>query len=175
MGVFEHAMLPPSLHWNAMRVFQIGIISKKPQSFLSVQPYSNPPIKESLGMDWKLVILEQKASTDYSSSTITTTWHLGVRVGGDALASRRPGGLARPGRALGAPPACALAWLPGPSVGRPLWAFRVPARDGPGLVTRIVKCSPDKQMLFISSSHEKQTAIKTRASRNREFYINESQ
>ena len=150
-----------------MRLFQIGIISKKPQSFLSVQPYSNPPIKESLGMDWKLVILEQKASTDYSSSTITTTR--------DALASRRPGGLARPGRALGAPPACALAWLPGPSVGRPLWAFRVPARDGPGLVTRIVKCSPDKQMLFISSSHEKQTAIKTRASRNREFYINESQ
>ena len=36
--------------------------------------------------------------------------HVGARVGGDALASRW--GLARPGRALVAPPACALAWLP---------------------------------------------------------------
>ena len=36
--------------------------------------------------------------------------HVGARVDGEALASRR--GLARPGRALGTPPACALAWLP---------------------------------------------------------------
>ena len=64
-------MLPPSL--RAMRLFQIGIISKNPQSFLSVQPYSNPPIKVSLGLDWKLVILERKASTDYSSAAITET------------------------------------------------------------------------------------------------------
>ena len=41
--------------------------------------------------------------------------------------------------------------------------------------TRIVECSPDKPMLLISSSHEKQTAIKPRASRDREFYVNESQ
>ena len=54
-----------------MLLFRIGIISKKPGSFLSVQPYSNPTIKESLGLDWKLVILEQKASTDYFSATIT--------------------------------------------------------------------------------------------------------
>ena len=37
-------------------------------------------------------------------------------------------------------------------------------------------CSPDKPMMLISSSHEKQTAIKPRASRETEsFYINESQ
>ena len=65
----EYAMLPPSL--DAMRLFQIGIISKKPRSILSVQPHSNPTMKESLGLDWKVVILEQKASTDYSSATIT--------------------------------------------------------------------------------------------------------
>ena len=35
--------------------------------------------------------------------------------------------------------------------------------------TRIVRCSPNKPMLLISSSHEKQTAIKQRASRDREF------
>ena len=55
--------------------------------------------------------------------------HVGARVGGDALASRP--GLARPGRALGAPltAACALAWLPfsrTPIMG-------LPAREGPGL------------------------------------------
>ena len=38
-------------------------------------------------------------------------------------------------------------------------------RAGP----RIVGCSPDKSMLLISSSQEKQTAIKPRASRDREF------
>ena len=65
-----------------MRVFQIGIISKKPQSFLSVQPYSNPPIKESLGLDWKLVILEQKASTTIPSSATITK--------GDGKAASRP-------------------------------------------------------------------------------------
>ena len=56
-----------------MLLFQIGIISKKPQSFLSVQPYSIPTIKESLGLDWKVVILEQnlKASTDLPSAIIT--------------------------------------------------------------------------------------------------------
>ena len=41
--------------------------------------------------------------------------------------------------------------------------------------TRSVGCSPDKPMLLISSSHEKQTAIKPKASRDREFYVNESQ
>ena len=53
--------------------------------------------------------------------------HVGARVGRVALASRR--GLERPGRALGAPPACALAWLPfsrTPVMG-------LPARGGPGL------------------------------------------
>ena len=49
---------------------------------------------------------------------------------------------------------------------------------GPGQETRTVRCSPDKPMLhhvlLISSSHEKQTAIKPRAERDREFfYINE--
>ena len=39
--------------------------------------------------------------------------------------------------------------------------------------TRSVGCSPDKPMLLISSSHEKQTAIKQRASRDREFLSNE--
>ena len=34
--------------------------------------------------------------------------------------------------------------------------------------TRSVGCSPDKPMLLIISSHEKQTAIKPRASRERE-------
>ena len=47
------------------------------------------------------------------------------------------------------------------------------AQGGPGLGS--VRCSPDKPMLLISSSHEKQTAIKPRASRDREFYVNESQ
>ena len=41
-----------------------------------------------------------------------------------------------------------------------------PARGGPGLGS--VRCSPDKPMLLISSSHEKRTAIKPRASRDRE-------
>ena len=52
------------------------------------------------------------------------------------------------------------------SAPRPLWAFRL-GRAG----TRIVGCSPDKPMLLISSSHEKQTAIKPIASRDREFFI----
>ena len=47
----------------------------------------------------------------------------------------------------------------------------LPARDGPRAGTRIVGCSPDKPMLLISSSHEKQTAIKLRASRDREFLV----
>ena len=64
----------------------------------------------------------------------------------------------RLGRALGAPPAGALAWLP---------FSRTPVMGLPG--TQIVGCSPDKPMLLISSSHEKQTAIKPRASRDREF------
>ena len=53
--------------------------------------------------------------------------HFGARVGGDSLASRR--GLARPGRALGAPPSCALAW---PSFSRTP-VMGLPARGGPGL------------------------------------------
>ena len=40
--------------------------------------------------------------------------------------------------------------------------------------TRSVGRSPDKPMLWISSSHEKQTAIKPRASRDGEFHVNES-
>ena len=70
--------------------------------------------------------------------------HVGARVGGDALASQR--GLARPGRALGAPPACAfkLAWLL--FSGTPVMGL--PARGGPGLG---------------SSSHEKRTAVRPRA------------
>ena len=80
--------------------------------------------------------------------------HVGARVGGDALASRR--GLARPGRALGAPPACALAWLPfsrTPVMDLPAWG-------GPGLGG--VECSPDKPMVLtrIRSSQEKRTAVK---------------
>ena len=35
--------------------------------------------------------------------------------------------------------------------------------------TRIVRCSPDKPMQWITLPHEKQTAIKPRASRDREF------
>ena len=88
--------------------------------------------------------------------------HVGARAGRDALASRR--GLARPGRALGAPPACAFAWLPfsrTPVTG-------LPARDGPGLGS--VGCSPDKPVLLISSSHEKQMATRPRACRDREFF-----
>ena len=52
----------------------------------------------------------------------------------------------------------------------------MPKRYGPSgsgrAVPRIVGCSPDKPMLLISSSHEKQAAIKPRASREsreREF------
>ena len=41
--------------------------------------------------------------------------------------------------------------------------------------TRIVGCSSDKPMLLISSEHEKQTAVKPRASRDREFLSNEQQ
>ena len=37
------------------------------------------------------------------------------------------------------------------------------------------RCSPDKPMLLISSSHEKQTAIRPKASRDREFYVNKSE
>ena len=43
-------------------------------------------------------------------------------------------------------------------------------RPGPGLAAS-VGCSQDKPMLLISSSHEKRTAVKLRASRNREFYV----
>ena len=49
----------------------------------------------------------------------------------------------------------------------------LPARGGPGLgasgAAQTNRCS------WIISSHEKQTAIKPKASRDREFYINESQ
>ena len=56
----------------------------------------------------------------------------------------------------------------------------MPKRYGPSgsgrAVPRIVGCNPDKPMLLISSSHEKQAAIKPRVSRETEsFYINESQ
>ena len=52
----------------------------------------------------------------------------------------------------------------------PFWAFRLGRA-----VTGIVGCSPDKPgpMLLISSWHEKQTATKPRASRDREFHISE--
>ena len=50
----------------------------------------------------------------------------------------------------------------------------LPARGGLDLGS--FWCSPDKPMLLlITSSHEKQTAIKQRASPDREFYVNESQ
>ena len=51
-------------------------------------------------------------------------------------------------------------------------------RHGPGFrlgTGRDSDCLPDKPMLLISSSHEKQMAIKPRSSRHREFYVNESQ
>ena len=72
-GDNEHTMLPPSLH--AMLLFQIGTISKKPRSFLSVQPFISP--KEFLQLPWTglegrvtVVILEQKALIDYSGVTL---------------------------------------------------------------------------------------------------------
>ena len=49
----------------------------------------------------------------------------------------------------------------------------LPSRGGPGLGS--IGCSQDKPMLLISSSQEKRVAIKPRASRDREFYVNESQ
>ena len=52
------------------------------------------------------------------------------------------------------------------SAPRPFWAFRL-GRAG----TWIFVCSPDKPMLLISSSHEKQPAIKPIASRDKAFSI----
>ena len=52
----------------------------------------------------------------------------------------------------------------------------VPVRYGPSgsrrAATRSVGCSPDKPMLLINSSHEKQTAKKPTASRDRELSMN---
>ena len=51
-----------------------------------------------------------------------------------------------------------------------------PSGSGRAGTRTVTRCrSPDKPMLLISSSHEKQTAIKPRASRDRKFNINESQ
>ena len=102
------------------------------------------------------------------SRTRCATAHVGARVGRDALASQPSRwGLARPGRALGAPPACALAWLPfsrTPVMG-------LPAPGGPGL--GLSGAAQTNRCCW--SSHEKQTAIKPRASRDREFLSNEQQ
>ena len=48
----------------------------------------------------------------------------------------------------------------------------LPARGGPELGS--VGRSPVKPLLLISSWHEKRTAIKPRAPRDRDFYVNES-